>query len=515
MSNKPNIILIMTDDQGPWALGCAGTPELRTPVLDQIAKEGMRFENFYCTSPVCSAARASILTGRIPSNHGVLDWLRGGAMKGDQKHKRIDPELKLDPSDGNEPIEYLEGIKGYTDYLSENGYVCGLSGKWHLGHSIKPQKGFDMWFACQFGGGPYYATAMIKDGEAYIEKSGYITDIMTDKALDFIDENANQKPFYLSVHYTAPHSPLVDNHPKELVDSYDACDFSSIPRIPIRDEATWKPFPEPETEGWRENLKGYFASITAVDMNVGRIFEKLKEKGIDKNTLVIFTSDNGFSCGHHGFWGKGNGTYPINLYDNSVKVPAIFWHPEKIPADTVTDIMVSQYDFMPTILEYAGLQVEFQDKEKLPGRSFADVLCGKEGTGDDMIVIYDEYGPVRMIRDKKYKYIHRYYYDRNELYDMKNDPGEEHNLIDDPSMVDVILTMRKKMKSWFAKYSDPDKDALKEGVTGNEQMDWAGSKGYHQWPEHDTTKGEVKSGKVVPNPLSTQQNKATQMGFGS
>ena len=356
---------------------------------------------------------------------------------------------------------------------------------------------------------------MIKDGEAYIEKTGYITDIMTDKALDFIDENANQKPFYLSVHYTAPHSPLVDNHPKELVDSYDACDFSSIPRIPIRDEATWKPFPEPETEGWRENLKGYFASITAVDMNVGRIFEKLKEKGIDKNTLVIFTSDNGFSCGHHGFWGKGNGTYPINLYDNSVKVPAIFWHPEKIPADTVTDIMVSQYDFMPTILEYAGLQVEFQDKEKLPGRSFADVLCGKEGTGDDMIVIYDEYGPVRMIRDKKYKYIHRYYYDRNELYDMKNDPGEEHNLIDDPSMVDVILTMRKKMKSWFAKYSNPDKDALKEDVTGNGQMDWAGSKGYHQWPEHDTTKGEVKSGKVVPNPLSTQQNKATQMGFGS
>ena len=140
MNAKSNIILIMTDDQGPWALGCAGTPELRTPVLDRMAEEGMRFENFYCTSPVCSAARASILTGRIPSNHGVLDWIRGGAMKGDQKHKRKDPALNLDPSDGNEPIEYLEGIKGYTDYLAENGYVCGLSGKWHLGHSIKPQK---------------------------------------------------------------------------------------------------------------------------------------------------------------------------------------------------------------------------------------------------------------------------------------------------------------------------------------------------------------------------------------
>ena len=130
----------MTDDQGPWALGCAGTPELRTPVLDQMAAEGMRFENFYWTSPVCSAAGASMLTGRIPSNHGVLDWLRDGAMKGDQKHKRKDPTLSLDANDSNEPIEYLEGIKGYTDYLTENGYVCGLSGKWHLWHSIKPQK---------------------------------------------------------------------------------------------------------------------------------------------------------------------------------------------------------------------------------------------------------------------------------------------------------------------------------------------------------------------------------------
>ena len=99
MSKNPNIVLIMTDDQGPWALGCAGTPELRTPVLDQMAAEGIRFENFYCASPVCSAARASILTGRIPSNHGVLDWLRGGAMKGAQKQKRIDPALSQGATD--------------------------------------------------------------------------------------------------------------------------------------------------------------------------------------------------------------------------------------------------------------------------------------------------------------------------------------------------------------------------------------------------------------------------------
>ena len=244
MGDRPNIILIMTDDQGPWALGCAGTPELRTPALDQMAEEGMRFENFYCTSPVCSAARASILTGRIPSNHGVLDWLRGGAMRGDQKHRR-----------GDEPIEYLEGIKGYTDYLAEDGYVCGLSGKWHLGHSMKPQKSFDMWFPCQFGGGPYYAAPMIKDGEPYVETSGYITDIMTDKALDFIDEHASKRPFYLSVHYTAPHSPLIDNHPRELVDSYDACEFPSIRAYPCVTKPRGSPFRNRRLKSGRKALK--------------------------------------------------------------------------------------------------------------------------------------------------------------------------------------------------------------------------------------------------------------------
>ena len=158
-------------------------------------------------------------------------------------------------------------------------------------------------------------------------------------------------------------------------------------------------------------------------------------------------------------------------------------------------------------MDYAGIEADLQDREKLPGRSFADALHGIEGAGDDMVVVFDEYGPVRMIRDKKYKYVHRYSCDKNELYDMENDPGEERNLIDSPCMTDIALTMSKRMKSWFANYSDPDRDALKEGVTGNGQMDWSGSRGYHQWPEHDTTKGEILSGKAADHPLANRQNR--------
>ncbi len=125
-----------------------------------------------------------------------------------------------------------------------------------------------------------------------------------------------------------------------------------------------------------------------------------------------------------------------------------------------------------------------------------------------MIVVYDEYGPVRMIRDKKYKYIHRYYYDRQELYDMENDPGEEHNLINDPAMIDIVLTMRKKLQTWFIQYADPDKDALKECVTGNGQMDWAGSKGYHQWPEHVRQRAKSCPAKRSITPSQTGRNRA-------
>lgn len=124
----------------------------------------------------------------------------------------------------------------------------------------------------------------------------------------------------------------------------------------------------PDLRHWlgdRESLKGYFAAVTGVDRSVGRLMEKLDELGLRENTLVVFTSDNGFSCGQHGIWGKGNGTFPLNMYENSVKVPTIFSHPGRIPAGRVADAMVSQYDFMPTLLEYVGAPAV--DDPILPG----------------------------------------------------------------------------------------------------------------------------------------------------
>ena len=145
---KPNIVFILSDDQGAWSMNCAGTPELYTPNLDRIAARGMRFENFFCVSPVCSPARASLLTGNIPSAHGVHDWIRSGNVDGE----KFAAQGKENPYGGGyreeiKPIAYLEGQTTYTDLLAKNGYNCALTGKWHLGDSVIPQHGFTRWYS--------------------------------------------------------------------------------------------------------------------------------------------------------------------------------------------------------------------------------------------------------------------------------------------------------------------------------------------------------------------------------
>ncbi len=448
---RPNIVFILTDDQGVWAMGCAGNKEIRTPNLDRLAKTGVRFENFFCTSPVCSPARASLLTGRIPSQHGVHDWISKGNV-------------------GENTVEYLAGQLAYTDVLAKNGYICGISGKWHLGNSIKPQKSLTHWYVHQKGCGPYYNAPMVRDGKL-INEPGYITDNITDDALAYLDERAKEdRPLYLSVHYTAPHTPWIGNHPRKIVNSYNDCSFTSCPQ---ETDHPWAGRLTKEVKkDIRGNLKGYFSAVTAMDMNVGRIIDKLEEMNLRESTLICFLSDNGFSCGHHGFWGKGNGTFPLNMYDNSVRVPAIMSQLGRIPQGVVCDELISGYDFMPTLLDY--LNLENPETDKLPGRSFLSTLLGEKVQGREHIVVYDEYGPMRMIRTKEFKYIHRYPYGPHELYDLINDPDERVNLVNDAGKKEILISLKAMLENWFIQYVDPKLDGTHEPVIGKGQRYLAG-----------------------------------------
>lgn len=473
--SRTNILFIVADDLAIWALGCYGNSEIRTPHLDAMAREGVQFTEFYCTSPVCSPSRASMLTGQIPSRHGVQDWIRGGNGHGDRA------------------IRYLDGQLTTTDVLADAGYCCGLSGKWHLGDSPHPQHGHEHWFAHPSGGGRYTDADMYRDGEL-VRTEGYLTDVIADDAATFLaDRAADQRPFHLSVTFTAPHSPWVDQHPPDLVSSYAECAFDSCPQEsrhpwiaahPIElDNSEQNAAPGRSVVTVRDQLQGYFAAVTALDRQVGRLRADLRRLGLDENTLVIFTSDNGFNCGHHGIWGKGNATFPQNMYDTSVKVPFLATLPGRIPAGSVVEEMLSGYDVMPTVLDVVGLGSEIP--EDIPGRSFRTVLEGGAAPADRPVVIFDEFGPTRMIRDRRWKYVHRYPYGPHELYDLQHDPGERVNLLADQRGWDPAGDHReehaarlyRQLEEWFEQFAAPNRDARTHAITGRGQIDIVGRPG--------------------------------------
>ena len=458
--DQPNILFILSDDQGAWAMSCAGNSELSTPNLDRLAATGVRFENFFCASPVCSPARASILTGQIPSQHGVQDFLRKGNSEFVQK-------------DGME-INYMEGRTSYVQELSRNGYVCGLSGKWHLGNARLPQFGFDYWNVHAAGGGDYYRAPMIENDNFY-QPEQYVTDVITDHALDFLEDQKDSKaPFSLNVHYTAPHAPWTrENHPKKIFDDYyENSAFDSLPIEEIHPNQLDKDSSSAtignNVENRKAALSGYFTAIGEMDRNIGRILDWLQGNEMLQNTLVIFTADNGMNMGHHGIWGKGNGTYPPNMFDTAVKIPTLISRPGYIPQGVVCDELLSQYDFSPTILDYVG--IDHKDDAELPGTSFSNLLMDKPFGRNKPVFVMDEYGPTRMIRTSAWKYVHRYNDDPNELYDLNNDPEEVSNLFEDPNYEEIIQDLFEKLERWYEEYTDPIMDGRKNAVKGRGQI---------------------------------------------
>lgn len=501
MSKKPNILFILSDDQGTWSLGSYGNKEAITPNLDKLAEHGMRFENFYCTSPVCSPARASILSGKMPSQHGVYDWLGGGSVNKEEykdipiNHKRSIPYLHKKPKNPElipddemitfsetesyqffmpyekGPIQFMQEHLAYTEVLKDNGYTCGLSGKWHLGDSKTPQKGFDYWEVIARGGTNYMLPEYIRDGRIKLEED-YVTDIITNDAITFIEQQSTDKPFYLSVHYTAPHDPWdQQDQPEDVWKLYDNCEFNHIPNIDRNaSQVKWCFYPKDQKER-KYALQGYFTTLTAMDQSIGRLVEKLKEKDLWDNTVIFFMADNGFNVGHHGIWGKGNGTVPLNLFETSVKVPCII-SGAGVNKGEVCETLVSQYDIFPTILELADCDITNLQEylETLPGSSMNPLLTGEKEEIRDEVVIYDEYGPARMIRQDDFKLIYRYPYGPHELYDLKNDPEEVFNLYDVEKYNKIKNQLTDKLFKWFEKFCSGKYDASRLPVNGSGQM---------------------------------------------
>ena len=368
-----------------------------------------------------------------------------------------------------------------------------MAGKWHLGDSFHPQHGYSRWYTIGRGGCPYYDADIIEDG---VMHKGYVTDLFTQRALSELETLSQQDaPFYLSVHYTAPHSPWdQENHPKEYWDLYEDCAFTATPELPIHPwQVNSAPVGTGETR--KQLLRGYYAAITAMDHNIGLLLDKLEALGIAQDTLVIFTGDNGMNLGHHGIWGKGNGTFPQNMFDTSVKVPCIISWPGHYDAGRVETRLCSHYDLFPTLVDCLDLQGEI--RQPLPGRSIRPILEGSAAPAEDegCVVVFDEYGPVRMIRNREWKYIHRVPYGPDELYHLTEDPDEERNLIDRPETAEVQRALRAELQRWFVRWADPALDGGREPVTGMGQLCRAGiyAEGREVYWESDLYKNTVRS----------------------
>lgn len=428
-STRPNVILIVTDNQGAWSLGCYGNPDIKTPNVDRMAAEGMRFTSAFSSNPVCSPTRATLLTGLMPSQHGVHNYL-------------------------NAQYNTLEEYDTLPEILADAGYTCGIVGKWHLGPFDRPgQEGFDHWVVKQGGHTPsFYNTQVIDDSGRKQQVESHITPFWTEHAVNFIEENKDRS-FFLYLAYNGPYGlhGCIKGEPKNShAATYTGNDMKSYPREPMH------PWLRTNREhiGTASSMRNYASQVSLVDDGVGEVLATLKQFGLDKNTLVIFTADQGMAGGHGGFWGMGDHTRPRTLYDWTLHIPLIVHQPGKVPAGETVDHLVANYDILPSLLSQIGLADKIPATPRGPGRDLSPFLRGEKVNWED--VTFAEYGAhARMIRTDRWKYIERNDEGPTQLFDLRADPGEKTNLHDHPKHAQLQATLQQQLHKHFDAYSDP------------------------------------------------------------
>lgn len=339
-NEQPNIIFMMSDDHASHAMSCYGSAINKTPNLDRISNEGMRFDNCFCTNSICAPSRASILTGQY--NH-----MNGVKTLGDEFDSRQTTVQRL---------------------LRENGYQTALIGKWHLGHGGHHDPAdFDYWNVLP-GQGDYHDPTMIEMGKEKKEK-GYVTDIITDVSLDWLKNRNKEKPFMLMYHHKAPHRPWIPDEkhasmyedvdipePYSFYDDYEGKAQAAkeatmrIDRDLLKRDVKADPpegLSDKELKSWyyQRYIKDYLRCVASIDDNVGRVLDYLEEEGIAENTIVIYTSDQGFFLGEHGWYDKRF------MYEESLRMPFIIRYPEAIRPGNVTRDFALNVDFAETFLD--------------------------------------------------------------------------------------------------------------------------------------------------------------------
>jgi len=413
---QPNVIMIITDDQGYGDFGFTGNPHVRTPVLDKLARQSIRFSNFY-VCPVSAPTRAGLMTGRYPLRTGIRDTYNGGAMMASS-------EVTI------------------AEMLKQSGYATGIFGKWHLGdnYPMRPcDQGFDESLIHLTGGmgQPGDITTYLRNDSSYFnpvlwhngkqEKyKGYCSDIFASRAIEFIEMNRN-KPFFCYLSFNAPHTPL--QVPDEYYKIYRDIDPSK------GFENDTRPFPQ-MSEKDKEDARRVYAMVTNIDDNVGRLLKKLDEKGIAANTVVIFMTDNGpqqrrYVAGMRGLKGS--------VYKGGVRVPFFMRYPALNSGNKDIDAMAANIDVMPTIADICGIRIP-QDR-KIDGISLLPFIKGERISSDNRSLFFswtrhnpELYNNIALMKGR-YKIVGHTDYnssiDKFQLFDIEKDPFELNNIVNE------------------------------------------------------------------------------------
>lgn len=484
--SQPNIIYMMSDDHGYQAISAYGHGLNKTPNIDQLAEQGMLFTRAFVTNSICGPSRAVMLTGK----HSHINGFKDNLSRFDSSQQTV---AKL---------------------MHDAGYQTAVIGKWHL---VSEPQGFDYWNIVP-GQGDYYNPVFIENGVRK-KQTGYITNLTTDYAINWLEKRDPSKPFFLMYQQKAPHRnwmpeekyyhlfdstvfPVPDNYfddyatrtraareqemevATDMHDAYDlklAFDFpkdqqtarnqlwqNTYNRLTPEEKKKWEAAYGPDNEAFRKaNLQGrdlaiwkyqrymkdYLRCIQSVDDNVGRLMDYLKSKGLDKNTIIIYTSDQGFYLGEHGWFDKRF------MYEESFRTPLIIKWPGVTKQKSTSSMMVQNLDFAETILDMAGLPVPAD----MQGKSFVPILKGTQKASLHDALYYHFYENLEHkvakhigVRTDRYKLI--YFYENNEweLYDLEKDPREMKNLYGNPSYKTVAEMMKNQLQKAQNQYKDSE-----------------------------------------------------------
>lgn len=476
MSSRPNILFIMSDDHAAHAIGAYGSRINTTPQIDRLARDGVRLNGCYCTNSLCTPSRATILTGQYGHVTGVRQW---------------------HPLDNRRPVQLQK-------YLQAAGYATAIFGKWHLGHGVTNDVdkvngggtgavpadpvGFDDWCVLPQHGRYHDPEFLTPSGLTTVK--GYVSDIITDQALAWLDARSDrQKPFFLCVHHKAPHRRwepgeryrhLYENEdipqPETFDDDYAGRPAAAAARMRIMgdleaEDVKGTPpagLSDPELKNWyyQRYIKDYLRCVASVDASVGRLLDYLDRSGECQNTIVIYTSDQGFFLGDHGWYDKRF------VYEHSVRMPFLMRYPGEITGGTVSEELLTNLDFAPTLLDYAGLPVP----PEMQGVSGRAMLRGAAPANwqQSFYYRYWDHGGHNVcahygLRTRTHKLVYFHPAETNwkghrnaeprlapywELFDLVRDPNELNNVYDDPAYASVRKELTSELESKQQQYGD-------------------------------------------------------------